>query len=263
LLILRNLADSDDNENNEKKQQQQKQPPSSPSIRTLEKIAIREARNTLSPQDILERIPKGLETPTYTVLSSHSKNPFFEIRQYDPFSTCTLTMDMTLSSSTPSVSSPNKVSSSPSGSAFNQLAGYLFGKNQSSEKMKMTSPVFTSSNDISKQMSFVLPSEYWNQIERAPQPMESSSSSSSSSSSTNKGVQLIQQEEQVRAVLLFGGFASKKDVSRKKKELLDTLQNTQWEMKGNDQITIAQYNDPFTPPWKRRNEVSVLVQPRS
>lgn len=39
------------------------------------------------------------------------------------------------------------------GSAFNTLAGYLFGKNKTEEKMSMTMPVFT---DNGGKMQFVL-----------------------------------------------------------------------------------------------------------
>lgn len=49
--------------------------------------------------------------------------------------------------------------SSPAGegdSAFNTLAGYLFGGNKQQEKMQMTMPVFT---DSAGQMQFVLSSK--------------------------------------------------------------------------------------------------------
>ena len=39
------------------------------------------------------------------------------------------------------------------GTAFNTLAGYLFGKNETSEKMKMTTPVFS---DNGGKMQFVV-----------------------------------------------------------------------------------------------------------
>lgn len=42
------------------------------------------------------------------------------------------------------------------GSAFNTLAGYLFGANQQKEKMKMTMPVFT---DSKGNMQFVISSK--------------------------------------------------------------------------------------------------------
>lgn len=43
------------------------------------------------------------------------------------------------------------------GSAFNQLAGYIFGNNTQKEKMEMTTPVFT---DTTGNMQFVLGSKF-------------------------------------------------------------------------------------------------------
>lgn len=50
-------------------------------------------------------------------------------------------------------SSSNSKPTGEGGQAFNTLAGYLFGKNKSSEKMNMTTPVFT---DSEGKMQFVL-----------------------------------------------------------------------------------------------------------
>ena len=50
----------------------------------------------------------------------------------------------------------------------------------------------------------------------------------------------------------------------KKKLLMDKLGNDKdWMPVGSEPVVLAQYNDPFTPPWKRLNEVSVAVQARS
>jgi hypothetical protein len=46
-------------------------------------------------------------------------------------------------------------------------------------------------------------------------------------------------------------------MSIKLKKLLD--RDEEWQAAENAPITLAQYNDPFTPPWRRRNEVSVEV----
>ena len=46
--------------------------------------------------------------------------------------------------------------------AFGALAGYLFGKNQESTSMAMTTPVINRGEADAKTMSFVLPSEFWN-----------------------------------------------------------------------------------------------------
>ena len=60
---------------------------------------------------------------------------------------------------------------------------------------------------------------------------------------------------------MFSGYASKKEAEKRKKELLSTLSKSDSKWKAvEDTLTLAQYNDPFTVPWKRVNEVSVKVQ---
>jgi len=145
-------------------------------------------------------------------------------------------------------------------SSFGALAGYLFGKNSEETAMKMTTPVLTtnagldvddaSSAGDTKEMSFVLPSNYWAKdgTTRAPQPLDGS------------GVRLQRDDGGTRATLMFGGFANKAEVKERKAQLLSLLGgDTDYVMSEGAKITLSQYNDPFTPPWKRLNEVSVKV----
>jgi hypothetical protein len=102
-------------------------------------------------------------------------------------------------------------------------------------------------------MSFVLPSEFWKDggLDSAPKPLQGS------------GVSLQAKAGEDRAVVMFGGFAAKKDVAKRTKQLLDGLaKDKDWMAVPRSSVALAQYNDPFTPPWKRRNEVSIKVQPR-
>eukprot|EP00586_Coscinodiscus_wailesii_P016335 CAMPEP_0172519568 /NCGR_PEP_ID=MMETSP1066-20121228/291495_1 /TAXON_ID=671091 /ORGANISM="Coscinodiscus wailesii, Strain CCMP2513" /LENGTH=183 /DNA_ID=CAMNT_0013302179 /DNA_START=417 /DNA_END=966 /DNA_ORIENTATION=+ len=58
-------------------------------IRTIERDARRESkRPLLTPSEQTKRTPSDLETPSYTVLQTFGKG--YEIRRYDPFSTCTV-----------------------------------------------------------------------------------------------------------------------------------------------------------------------------
>ena len=145
-------------------------------------------------------------------------------------------------------------------SSFGALAGYLFGKNDQSTAMKMTTPVFTTNpGEVSSEpnqqdeqnMEFVLPSNYWGteNLSKAPKPLESS------------GVTLQERESETRAVLMFSGYASKKEAEKRKKELLSSLSKSDSKWRPiEDSLTLAQYNDPFTVPWRRVNEVSVSVK---
>ena len=74
-----------------------------------------------------------------------------------------------------------------------------------------------------------------------------------------------------RAVIMFGGFASKKEVEKRKEQLMETIAKefADWQAVensdgvGTPSFTLAQYNDPFTAPWKRLNEVSISVVPKT
>ena len=64
------------------------------------------------------------------------------------------------------------------------------------------------------------------------------------------------------AALWFGGFASKEVVAVRKAALKAALAaDPDWEAldAGADPL-LLQYNDPFQPPWKRRNEVVMAIR---
>ena len=216
-----------------------------PAIRIIEWKARREQLDDQSSEDLRSRLAQGLETPEYEILSQTNRDGV-EIRRYKHFTVCSVTMGKSKPVSNdetkPSLGGP---------SAFNSLAGYLFGNNQQKTAMKMTTPVLMDGDDETKQMSFVLPSQYWEaeRLSTAPQPMEGS------------GVTLATRETQERAVVMFGGYASKKEVERRKEQLVRGLESVEeWRAVDDEPVTLAQYNDPFTPPWKRLNEVSLVVQ---
>lgn len=89
-----------------------------------------------------------LETPNYITLK---KTKDYEIRRYPPFLVAETKM-----ASSQGMTATNPASSS-GGSAFNQLASYIFGSNDRKEKMEMTTPVFT---DTTGNMQFVLGSKF-------------------------------------------------------------------------------------------------------
>ena len=73
-------------------------------------------------------------------------------------------------------------------------------------------------------------------------------------------------EKSPMAVLWFAGFVSDALLEKKKGELRELVAaSEQWELVagGADDAPVAQvlqYNDPFTAPWKRRNEVAYAVR---
>jgi len=211
-----------------------------------------------SATDLISRKPSGLETPDYEVISATGKDKKIEIRLYKPYSVCAVSMSKPRPKD--SLNTDQKIGSPEKGgaSAFGALAGYLFGKNDQSSAMKMTTPVQTSMETSSitdsedRRMEFVLPSDYWGteQLKTAPRPLEGS------------GVTLIERDSEERGVLIFGGYASKIEAEKRQKELLSALErDSKWKPVENTE-SLAQYNDPFTMPWRRLNEVSVKVEQR-
>ena len=215
-------------------------------------MAKRDSKDAnFSSEEMLKRTP-DLETPKYEVLSS--KKGGFEIRRYEQFAVCSVVMNELKKSGSDNESTEKLSNPQLSGANFfGVLAGYLFGKNQEGEAMKMTTPVITEGEGDSRKMSFVLPRDYWEKesLVKAPKPLPDSA------------VRVSSVERCERAVLAFGGLGGKADVALRSKKLREILESDkEWRAVDDAPIILAQYNDPFTPPWKRRNEVSILVVPR-
>ena len=146
--------------------------------------------------------------------------------------------------------------------AFQALAGYIFGKNKREEKMAMTTPVFTRAGQLlcrnstfaidatsrfpTGQMEFVLPEAYWKDLGKAPAPVSN--------------VELTYGEGGLVAASYYGGYATKDEVARRSAELVEAIEASDYAVAG--ETYSAAYNDPFTPPWRRRNEVLVAVERR-
>lgn len=212
--------------------------PSVRSIRSMESEADASSRTT-SMRDMLNRTPKGLETPTYKVLRPRNA---WEVRQYDDFAVCSTYMD---------------VNENGPGS-FNALAGYIFGRNQQQEKMAMTTPVISHSANKRRKMSFVMPSRFWasaSSLEGAPRPMDGAVLLENSGGG-------VLQTSTTLAVKWFGGIANAGTVARETEKLLALVRaDESVEMMDVDAgAFLMQYNDPFQPPWRRRNEVAVPVK---
>jgi hypothetical protein len=165
------------------------------------------------------------EAQPYKVIKTEKD---FEIRFYP-----TVTMAMITSSANTYKDLGN--------SGFRQLAGYIFGGNESNEKIAMTTPVHMDINDSLSTMSFVMPSKY--NMENLPKPNDSH-------------VKFIQTKDQYVAAIKFGGFASDKDIKHYATKLESELKAQSISYYGNFQF--LGYNPPFQF-FGRRNEVIVNV----
>lgn len=91
-------------------------------------------------------------------------------------------------------------------------------------------------------MAFYLPSAYT--PESAPTP-------------TDPSVRLTAEPPQTLAVRQFSWYATAGRVERNERTLLENLAERDLEVRG--EPVLFQYNDPWTPPFMRRNEVAVAV----
>jgi len=218
----------------------------------------------------------------------------WEVRRYDEFSVCSTYMDINAGNEESNAErfDYNSRKNSNVGMAFNSLAGYIFGQNQEKKAMAMTTPVISTSDR--NKMSFVMPSDYWGEEEKlvkAPSPIAGSNvrleqyggGLVQSSSSSVAPIEREDIHEEALAVMWFGGYATKAVTERKAGELKTMIERSnEWTLLDHTESSatspssgmnsststttsapprhyVMQYNDPFQPPWKRRNEVAFPV----
>ncbi|MDP4865589.1 MAG: heme-binding protein [Crocinitomicaceae bacterium] len=170
----------------------------------------------------ISKSTRDTEQHKYVVLKSFDE---FEVRQYEAalFSSVKLNAD-----------TYDKVS----GTGFRMLAGYIFGGNETNEKIAMTSPVTMEIDDSSK-MSFMVPAGI--DIENLPTP-------------NNKQIYFEQKEEKIIAAISFGGWADDEKIEKYKLKLIAELAKNNLSHTG--KFAYFGYNPPFEV-INRRNEVAV------
>ena len=204
-----------------------------------------ENQTYLSPeavQEVLKQVfnftktPENLKTPKYVTLRRYRD---FEVREYEKF----FVAETTVNSNTGSA----KMEDSEAGQAFNRLAGYIFGKNEQNEKMEMTTPVFSNKN---QKMQFVV------------------EESSNSIKPVDGLVAVKDRERFLVAVASFSGIANKEITDETEKKLREAMKREEsindgvefLPRRGDEFVELAQYNDPFTNPLQRRNEVLIALE---
>ena len=205
-----------------------------------------ENQTYLSPeavQEVLKQVfnftktPENLKTPKYVTLRRYRD---FEVREYEKF----FVAETTVNSNTGSA----KMEDSEAGQAFNRLAGYIFGKNEQNEKMEMTTPVFSNKN---QKMQFVV------------------EESSNSIKPVDGSVAVKDRERFLVAVASFSGIANKEITDETEKKLREAMKREEsihkdgvefLPRRGDEFVELAQYNDPFTNPLQRRNEVLIALE---
>ena len=110
----------------------------------------------------------------------------------------------------------------------------------------MTAPVERTLAEEDNYMAFTMPEQHTR--ESLPQPDDGN-------------VTLHQVSARTVAVIKFSGWARGRVVQEKTQELLVAL--AAHGIEPQNQPSLAQYNPPWTPPWKRRNEVMVAIPERT
>jgi hypothetical protein len=181
------------------------------------------------------------ESPKYKVLEAKGE---FEIREYSSYIIAKTTVKGDYDES--------------SGEAFKILAGYIFGKNKTENKISMTSPVLMKNEpqqiamtspvvmnqtEDSFSMTFSMPSKYT--LENLPEPLD-------------KRIKFEKVEVQIIASHRFSWFSSKKKNNLMAKELRDWLKNFK-NYRASEGHSFAGYNPPWTLPFLKRNEVHIIL----
>ena len=165
----------------------------------------------------------SVEEPAYQLLYSLGE---VEIREYAPIIQAITAL--------PDNNSTND--------GFRRLAGFIFGGNSSGESIAMTAPVQETLDTDTINMAFTMPRTY--NMEQLPEP-------------SDPRVALIEVPGRAAAVIGFSGWATAGKIEKYTQRLRDALQQQSIVITGD--ITLNQYNPPWTPPFQRRNEIMVDI----
>lgn len=168
----------------------------------------------------------GVPSPDYRVLEEDGA---FELRAYP---------SLTL------VSTPMPGTDGEEGSAFMRLFRYISGSNEAEQKVSMTTPVLTEPVDGGLRMSFVVPEDV--AAEGAPTPLAAE-------------VALTTFEGGRFAVYRFSGSWERSRLDGAAAELSTWIEERGLTPAG--EPIVAGYDPPFMPPFLRRNEILVRVEP--
>lgn len=172
-----------------------------------------------------EKMHNGYEIPDYTVIAQTGE---IELRDYP---------DHLVAEYVTSGTRKGAV-----GQGFRALAGYIFGKNESSEKISMTAPVTQFQDGDRWHIRFMVPSG--KSLADMPVP-------------NNADVSLQEARGSTQLVIRFSGLWRDTTIESKIATLRAYARDNNIRLLG--EPIIYYYDDPMTLPWKRRNEVAFEV----
>jgi hypothetical protein len=177
-------------------------------------------------QSFMAMSTSKIEKQQYKVVK---KEDNFEIRYYPPATFAT-------------IQSTAKSYRELGSSGFRKIAGYIFGNNETSSKIAMTSPVHMDISNEGSSMSFVMPSEY--DINNLPRPNDA-------------GVKLHETPGEYAAAIEFGGFANDESIKKYAAQLGKALEEKGIKTTGH--FRYLGYNPPYQL-IGRKNEVIVAIE---
>lgn len=172
----------------------------------------------------------AIQEPDYQLIK---QEPPMELRAYEKFVVAETTVEGDFDSA--------------GRQGFRRVAGYIFGGNRapdgSSKKIAMTAPVTVEPLLGGWKLWFVMPKEYALQDLPAPESGE---------------VSLREVPAHRVAAIRFSGFTTAASIQEHTERLQQWISAQGLEPRGAAQV--ARYNDPFTLPWNRRNEILIPVR---
>lgn len=131
---------------------------------------------------------------------------------------------------------------------FRRVAAYIFGENSlpngENKKIAMTAPVTVEEKPSGWRLHFVMPDS--ENLESLPKPK-------------NAEIRLKKVPEHQMAVIRFSGWTTKAAIEEQTEKLKAWIAAKKLKIVGAPQV--ARYDDPFTLPWRRRNEIMIPVLP--
>ena len=189
---------------------------------------------------------RGYELPSYTISESHGA---IELRNYQPQLVAEVTVDGTRDEA--------------ARRGFRILANYIFGDNVPQEKVAMTAPVLQKSEVVQKPEKETI--AMTTPVVQAPQGhrwiiqfgMPKKYTLATLPKAKDDRIHFRMTEPKYVAAIRFSGRWSDKAFNENKTKIEQFIADRK--LKPLSQPVFAYYDDPFTFPWNRRNEIVVEV----
>lgn len=172
------------------------------------------------------RAAQDIETPAYTI---EKRVGDFEVRQYPALVVAQFNADGSRRTAVRQ--------------AFSPLARYIFAKDREGEKIAMTAPVMQEPSNAGWTVSFIMPKD--RTLADLPAP--------------TGAVTLAQQAPRRMAVVRFSGVWTDRKFQEAERRLRQWIVSEGLRPVG--AAEFGYYNDPFTLPAWRRNEVLIEIEP--